>query len=228
MRHQDFVVKTWIVVVTFDPVNHVAAIARSRRADACLVNVRKIRDHRNSIADVGENLAAPVAGDFGDELLSIAGRAARVWHENDVAIVGVDLRVPTITPVVSPRALWSAMNQDHKRILSTSAKAWWLHDPAGDLSPEPAGPGDFLRGFQIEGSDERVVGRGQGLNTGAVRIGAINLRRRRHTAVRKHQRAAVLRQVHVAVGSSISNYLFDRTAARGHRVNWRAATLFSR
>ena len=64
MRDEDFVTKTRIVVVTFDPIDHVTAIARAGPANAVLVNVRKPGNHRNAVANVRKNFAAPIAGNL--------------------------------------------------------------------------------------------------------------------------------------------------------------------
>src|SRR5262245_25485225 len=105
MRNESLVTKTRIGVVTFDPVDHVTAIAGAGRADAGLIDVRQIRRHRDAIADVGEDLAAPVSGYFGDELLPVTGRTPRIRHEDHVSMVSVDLRIPAIPPIVIPGAL---------------------------------------------------------------------------------------------------------------------------
>src|SRR5258708_6660680 len=88
-------------------VNHSSSVTRAGRADAVLVDVRKSGNHRDSIADVGEDLAAPITRNLIDKLLAVAGRAARIGSEHDVTVVGPDLRIPAIAPVIVPGALWS-------------------------------------------------------------------------------------------------------------------------
>ena len=59
--------------MAFDPIDHVAAVARAGRADAVLVDVRKPGNHGDAVADVGKDFAAPVTGNLIDELLAVAG-----------------------------------------------------------------------------------------------------------------------------------------------------------
>src|SRR5438067_5556643 len=73
MRHEHFVMKARIVVVAFDPIDHIAAVTRSRGPDAILIHVRKIRRHGDAIADVGEDLAAPITGNLSEKALAITG-----------------------------------------------------------------------------------------------------------------------------------------------------------
>ena len=59
--------------MAFDPINHVAAVTRPRSAYLVLVDVGLVRHHGHAVADVGEDLAAPIAGNLSHELLTIAG-----------------------------------------------------------------------------------------------------------------------------------------------------------
>ncbi len=72
MRDEHFELKPWIVVVAFDPVNHVAPIARSGGADAIPIHVRQRGRLRHAILDINEDLPAPVTRDLTDQLLAIA------------------------------------------------------------------------------------------------------------------------------------------------------------
>src|SRR5947199_10509278 len=110
--------KARIVVVPFNPVDHVATVARAGSPDPISINVGKRGGHRDAVADIRKNFAAPVAGDFGDKPLAIAGRATRVRHEGDVSGVSEYLRVPTIAPVIVPSALRSDVNQNQQRKFS--------------------------------------------------------------------------------------------------------------
>src|SRR5262249_10143468 len=44
-------------------------------------------------------------------LLSVPGRAVEINRDHDVAVGCEQLRIPSIRPVISPRALWSAVDQ---------------------------------------------------------------------------------------------------------------------
>src|SRR6185369_4413808 len=96
--------------------------------------------HRHAVADVGEYLATPIAGNLRDKLLTKAGRAARVGQERHVTIAGINLWIPAVTPVVIPRALRSAVNQDDKRIFSPRIEIRRLHDPSSDFRARATRP----------------------------------------------------------------------------------------
>src|SRR5205085_9622731 len=85
--------------------------------DAIAIDVRAASQHvSDTVHDVDVSLAAPIATDLVDKLLAIADRAARIRREHDVARVGKHLRVPAVTPRITPRALWATVNQHDKRV----------------------------------------------------------------------------------------------------------------
>ena len=59
--------------MAFDPIDHIATVTRARGADAILINVRKIRRHRDAVTDVAENLSAPVARNVSNKALAVTG-----------------------------------------------------------------------------------------------------------------------------------------------------------
>src|SRR5258706_10190501 len=73
VRHEHFEPEPRIVVVTFNPVDHVTTIAGAGPTYAGLVDVRQRGSLGHAILDVEENLATPVAGNFADQPLPIAG-----------------------------------------------------------------------------------------------------------------------------------------------------------
>ena len=91
------------VGVAEDPVGHVAAVAGAEGALAGFVDEGVVllgvveAGHQ-----VGEGLAAPVAVDAVDEGLAVAGRAARIDHDDDVAVGGEEFGVPAVGPGVAP------------------------------------------------------------------------------------------------------------------------------
>ena len=106
--------------MTEDPVDHVAAITRARRADAIAIDERVAPQHiGDAVHQIDVDLATPVATDLIYKLLTITSRATRVRRKHNVTRVRKHLRVPAIAPVVVPRALWSTVNQHHERILLT-------------------------------------------------------------------------------------------------------------
>src|SRR5688572_7183633 len=114
VRDQYLKVSARIVVVSFDPVDHVAAVAGSGCAHAITVDELVATNHFcHAVHQIDVNLAAPIPADLIDKLLSVAGRASRVRCEHYIAGVGPDFRIPTITPAIVPCALRPAMNQNH-------------------------------------------------------------------------------------------------------------------
>ena len=94
-----------------NPVGHEAAIAGSESALAGLVDERvMLLGVVEAGHEVGEGLAAPVAVDAIDEGLAVSGRAARVDHDDDVAVGGEEFGVPAVAPGVAPRALRAAVD----------------------------------------------------------------------------------------------------------------------
>src|SRR5689334_3323209 len=74
VRDEHLEAEARIVVVSQNPVDHVAAETRARGADAIAINVRAAVQHvGDAIHDVDISLAAPVAGDLVYKLLSVAG-----------------------------------------------------------------------------------------------------------------------------------------------------------
>ena len=106
------------VGVAFDPVDGVSAVAGAQRALAVFV------DEGIGLLGVVEaqhqvliRRPAPVAVDGVNELLPVAGRAVEVDHHDDVAVGGEQLGIPAIRPVVAPRALRAAVDEELHRIL---------------------------------------------------------------------------------------------------------------
>ena len=65
-----------------------------------------------SLLQVFERLAAPVAADRVAKRLAVPGRTVKVDHDRGVASAGVRLRVPPIVKVVAERTLRPAVNQE--------------------------------------------------------------------------------------------------------------------
>src|SRR6185369_14777109 len=117
--------------------DHVAAVTCTRRADTTAIYIRTATQHVcNAIHQVDVNLAAPVTADVIHKLLPVTGRTPRVRRKHDVTGVRKHLRVPAITPVIIPRALWSTVNQDDERILLARIEVIRLHDETVNLLAE--------------------------------------------------------------------------------------------
>src|ERR1700716_3957941 len=134
MRDQHFELKPRIVVVTFDPIDHVAAIGSAGRTDTIAINKTTTLKYLGyPIHDVGVSFATPIAADLVHKLLSITGRAAWIRLKDDVAGVRNHFRVPAITPVVVPGALWPAVNQNCKGVFPARIKISGLDYEAVNL-----------------------------------------------------------------------------------------------
>ena len=107
MRHE----RLEAIGVTEDPVDHVATEGGSRGTDAIAIDKRHRCQLVDPVHDVHVRLPAPIAGNLLDELLSVAGRASRIRHEDHVAARGEHLWIPAIGPRVRPVALWAAVNE---------------------------------------------------------------------------------------------------------------------
>src|SRR5579859_2879716 len=117
-----------------DPVHHVSAVRGAQRALAVLVNER-IRAFGivESQHQVLIRLAAPIAADFVNELLPVAGRAARVDQDHYVAVGGEKLKIPTVGPEIAPHSLRSAVNDELDWIFFTGVKIRRLENEALNL-----------------------------------------------------------------------------------------------
>src|SRR6201997_862042 len=101
-----------------NPVGHVATVACAERALTGFVDEWIVRLGVVEAAhQVNIRLATPVAVHAVHKGLSIAGRAARIDHQNDVSIRGQQLRIPAIAPAVSPGTLRAAVNEKLHGIL---------------------------------------------------------------------------------------------------------------
>src|SRR5947209_17010699 len=69
-----------------------------------------------ALHQVFKRSAAPVAVDRVYELLSVAGRAVEVDHDDHATVRSEQLGIPAIAPVVSPRSLRPAMDEEFHRI----------------------------------------------------------------------------------------------------------------
>src|SRR5213078_4247656 len=98
-----------------EPVLHVAAERRPRRADAVLIDIGQRLQVIGALHEVVVALAAPVAADLVHEFLAEAGRAARVRQRDDVALRRPQLWVPAEAPAVLPGALRAAVDEERDR-----------------------------------------------------------------------------------------------------------------
>ena len=122
------------VGVAEDPIGHVAAVACAECALAGFVDEGIVLlGVVEAGHEVGEGLAAPVAVYAIDEGLAVAGGAARVDHDDDVAVGGEELGVPAVAPVVAPCALRAAVDEEFDRIFFGGVEAGGRDEEALEL-----------------------------------------------------------------------------------------------
>ena len=127
-----------------DPVGHVAAVACAQRALARLVDEGiMLLGVVEAGHQISEGLAAPVAVHAVDKGLPIACRAARIDHDDDVAVGGKELGVPAIAPIVAPGALRAAVDEELTGYFFAGSKPGGRNEEAFDfglvLGGEPEG-----------------------------------------------------------------------------------------
>src|SRR5205823_7090468 len=135
------------VGVAENPVSHVSAVAGTERAFAVFINERiMMLCVVEALHQVFKRSAAPVAVDRVNELLSVAGRAVEVDHDDHVTVRSEHLGIPAIAPVVSPRSLRPAMDEELHGIFLVGIKVRRLDQEAFDIISVSAGePEGFER-----------------------------------------------------------------------------------
>ncbi len=100
-----------------DPVGHVSAVAGAQRALPGLIYERvMLLGVVEALHQVFKRSPAPVAVDCVNEFLPVAGRAVEVDHDDHVSVGREQLGVPAIAPIVSPRSLRPAVDEELHRI----------------------------------------------------------------------------------------------------------------
>src|SRR5437870_6572357 len=99
-----------------------------------------------ALHQVFKRSAAPVAVDRVNELLSVAGRAVEVDHDDHVTVRSEQLGIPAIAPVVSPRPLRPAMDEELHGIFLAGIKVRRLDQEALNFVVVSAGEPEGLEG----------------------------------------------------------------------------------
>src|SRR5580658_1025601 len=126
------------------PVRHVSAIAGAESALSVLVNkwISLLRVVQ-SLHQIFKGSAAPIAIDSVNKLLSVSRRAVEVDHDDQVSVGGKKFGIPAKAPIVSPRALWTPVDEELYGILLGGVEVWRLDQEALDFvafcSFEPKG-----------------------------------------------------------------------------------------
>src|SRR5262249_50102437 len=116
-------------------------------------------------------------GDLIDELLSVPERAAWIDDHERCACGREHLVVPSAVPLIEPRALWTAVDQQDRRILLARLPVGWLDDEALHLCAGRASEPEILRAIERQLPDRFVI---------LVRDGVRNRRRARSELRRVH------------------------------------------
>src|SRR6266850_1454539 len=69
VRHECAELNTWIVIMTFDPIDHIPAVASAGCADSLAIDVGHRSDVGYAVQNVSVNLAPPVSRNLIDKLL---------------------------------------------------------------------------------------------------------------------------------------------------------------
>ena len=125
--------------------------------------------------EVVKGTATPVSVDLVDELLSVAGGAARIDHDDDVAGGSEEIGIPAEAPIVSPRALRAAVDEELDGIFFGWVEAGRLEEESLHLFFLRPGKPEPLDGLHLDLRQYGVVEVSE-LAGGGGREGVILLR----------------------------------------------------
>ncbi len=132
--------------VTGDPVDHVTAVRRAQGAGPLAVHPGIALEGRGqTLLQIDQRLAAPVAPNRVGERLPVAGGAVEIDHDRGVAGGGVDLRVPAVVEVVVERALRAPVDQKGEGVFPGRIEIGRLDQPGVDRLVVPPLEGELLR-----------------------------------------------------------------------------------
>ncbi len=158
------------VAVAENPVGHVAAETGAESTLALAVDeVVLTLGVVEAEHEVFKGTATPVSVDFVDELLAVAGGAARIDHDDDVAGGSEEIGVPAEVPIVSPGTLRTAVDEELDGILAGGIEAGRLDEEALHLFFLRAGEPEPLDGLHLDLGQERIVDVGEPLGHGVWR-----------------------------------------------------------
>ncbi len=143
--------------VAGDPIHHVAAVRRARRAHLRRVDIRQSRHHVQPLHHVLVGVVAPVLRDGIGEVLPIARRAMEVHGRHDVAARREHLIVPARAPGIGPRALRATVDQIDDVVLLGRIEGRRLEGPPEHRVALGAHKAVFVERPQVELGERRVV-----------------------------------------------------------------------
>ena len=103
--------------VTGDPTHQIAAVTATGHGHARLIDQARRDEHVGRVHDVAERPRGPLALDTLREVLSPPGRPLEVDQRHHIAGSRERLRVPARVPLVAERAVRTAVDHVHERVL---------------------------------------------------------------------------------------------------------------
>src|SRR5689334_21291332 len=132
------------------PVDHIAAEGAAGHAELRTTHPGISGERRVEAAhEVAIDLTPPVLAHGVDEPLAVPERTARVDDDEAKTFGREHLVVPAAVPLVEPRALRSAMNEQDRRILLRGVEVGRLHDEALHAHAARREP-EVLGGIHVE------------------------------------------------------------------------------
>src|SRR5450631_2836837 len=117
-----------------NPVGHVSAIAGAQHALPVFIYKPIMRFCViQAFHQIFERRPSPVAVDRVNELLSVSGRAVKIYKYDYVSIGGKELEVPAIAPLVAHWNLRTAVNDEFHGIFLIGIEVRRLDEEAFDL-----------------------------------------------------------------------------------------------
>src|SRR5262249_31520853 len=136
---------------------HIAAIRGAGGGEAAAINIRQ-REH---VVGDGHKIikcaATPIAIDFVYKFLAISSGTARIGFDHDVARGSEDLGIPAIGPIVPPKTLRAAMDEENCGVFRILAKTGRLDHEALDPGSILAVGPQFFDGRELMAIEDGIV-----------------------------------------------------------------------
>ena len=209
--------------VALDPVHHEAAVGGAERADALPVEPRILRERgRESLLQIDEGLAAPVAADGVGERLAVTGRAVKVDHHHRITAAGEGLRIPAVGPQVPEAHLRTAVHHERDRISPAGLEPVGLHHVAVHALIVPALEAELREVAHATAGEQLVVHFGESPGRAATQPEHVQVLRPAEVRAREHHALACrAERLHRAAGNESGR----RPALRVDAVQGRLAQL---
>src|SRR5581483_2123236 len=144
--------------VAENPVGHVSAVACSQRALAVFIDKWiMLLGIIEPLHQIFKRCAAPIAIDGIDEFLSIASRAVKVNHDDNISVSCKEFRIPAIAPVIAPGSLRAAVDEKFHRVFLDGVEVRRLNEETFDFVVVGASEPEGLEGRHGNFGEDRVV-----------------------------------------------------------------------